>query len=68
MNVTYGIELRPFRTTFKLMLLLLYIGSLNIRNKTSEFLEIFEREHIDGVSYIKTIAEEGRRQEEKKAS
>ena len=50
---------------------LLYIGSLIVKSKISEFLKIIEREHIDGVSYMESIAdalrEEGRKQERKKS-
>ena len=69
--------IRSFNSTGKrdddyLEEVLLYIGSLIVKNKVSEFLEIIEHEHIDGISYMESIAdalrEEGRRQGEKNSA
>jgi predicted restriction endonuclease len=54
-----------------LKVVLLYIGSLVEERKISEFLKIVRVEHIDGVLYMKTIAdalaEKGRKQEREKS-
>jgi predicted transposase/invertase (TIGR01784 family) len=46
---------------------LLYIGSLVGKSNVKEFLEIIEREHIGGVSYMQTIAEALSAEERKKS-
>jgi hypothetical protein len=54
-----------------LKVVLLYIGSLVEERRISEFFEIIRVEHIDGVLYMKTIAdalaEKGRKEERKKS-
>jgi predicted transposase/invertase (TIGR01784 family) len=54
-----------------LKVVLLYIGSLVEERKIGEFLKIIRVEHIDGVLYMKTIAdalaEKGRKEERKKS-
>jgi hypothetical protein len=54
-----------------LKVVLLYIGSLVEERRIGEFLKIIRVEHIDGVLYMKTIAdalaEKGRKEERKKS-
>jgi hypothetical protein len=54
-----------------LKVVLLYIGSLVKKRRISEFFEIIRAEHIDGVLYMKTIAdalaEKGRKEEREKS-
>jgi hypothetical protein len=71
LNVLPGI-IRSFRSLGRsdddyLREVLLYLGLLISKNKAHEFLDIIEREHVDGVSYMKTIADALAEEERKKS-